>query len=148
MTENELAAIVIDTSLRIHKGLGPGLLESAYEAVLAFELGRQGLEVERQIPMPLLWEGMIVADSYRADLIVERKLIIELKSVERLLPVHKKQVITYLRVSGMKLGLLVNFGAELLRDGIVRLVNGLEERDDGGLFKSVSRKELKDEKSS
>ena len=104
-----------------------GLLESAYEAIVAFELGRKGLIVERQVPLPLIWDGMLVEDSFRADIIVEKKLIIELKSVERLLPVHKKQVLTYLRVTGLKLGLLLNFGADLMKNGIVRLVNGLDE---------------------
>jgi GxxExxY protein len=127
MTENDLAAIVVDTCVRIHKQLGPGLLESAYEAIVAYELGRQGLSVERQVPLPLIWNGMLVEDSFRADIIVEGKLILELKSVERLLPVHKKQVLTYLRVSGLKLGLLLNFGKALMKDGIVRLAHGLEE---------------------
>jgi GxxExxY protein len=127
MKENELSGIVVDACMKIHQSLGPGLLESAYEAILAHELSRRGLSIERQASIPLSWEGVVVEDSFRADLIVEGKLIVELKSIERLLPVHKKQVLTYLRVSGIKLGLLVNFGSELLRDGIVRLVNGLEE---------------------
>jgi GxxExxY protein len=127
MTENELAAIVVDTSLRIHSRLGPGLLESAYEAILAFELGKRGLIVERQVPLPLIWEGMLVEDSFRADLIIDKKLLIELKSVERLLPVHKKQVLTYLRISGLRLGLLLNFSTDLMKNGIVRLVNHLDE---------------------
>jgi len=127
MTENELAAIVVDTSVNIHRQLGPGLLESAYEAVLVYELGRRGLMIERQVPIPLIWKDMIVEDSYRIDVLVEKRLIVELKSVEKVLPVHKKQVITYLKVSGLKLGLLINFGAALLKDGITRLVNNLEE---------------------
>jgi GxxExxY protein len=127
MTENELAAIVVDTSINLHRSLGPGLLESAYESILVYELGVQGLNVERQVPLPLVWHGMIVNESFRADIIVEKKLIIELKSIERLLPVHKKQVITYLKVSGLKLGLLLNFGSAFMKDGIVRLVNGLDE---------------------
>lgn len=127
MTENELATIVVDTSFHIHERLGPGLLESAYESILAYELGKRGLSVERQVPLALIWDGMLVHECYRADMIIENKLIIELKSVERLMPVHKKQVITYLRTAGLKLGLLVNFGAELIKQGIVRLVNDLEE---------------------
>lgn len=127
MTENELAAIVVDTSLDIHRRLGPGLLESVYEAVLAFELGKRGLSIERQVPIPLIWDGMLVAESFRADILVEKMIILELKSVERLLPVHKKQVLTYLRITKLKLGLLLNFGTYLMKDGIVRLVNGLEE---------------------
>ncbi|GAB1457869.1 GxxExxY protein [Spirochaetota bacterium] len=127
MTENELASIVVDVSLDIHRQLGPGLLESAYEAVLAFELGKRGLSIERQVPIPLIWNGMLVKESFRADIMVEKKLILELKSIERLLPVHKKQVITYLRITGLKLGLLLNFGASLMKDGIVRLVNGIDD---------------------
>ena len=127
MTENELARIVVETSLNIHRRLGPGLLESVYEAILSFELGRQGIYLERQVPIPLIWEGMLVSESFRADIIVECKLILELKSIERVIPVHKKQVITYLRITGLKLGLLLNFGADLMKDGIYRLVNGLEE---------------------
>ena len=127
MTENEIAAVVVDSCIHIHERLGPGLLESAYEAVLAFELGRKCLCVGRQVPLPLVWEGMLVDDSYRVDLLIEKKLILELKSVEKLAPVHKKQVLTYLKISGLKLGLLLNFGDVLMKDGIVRLVNGLEE---------------------
>jgi GxxExxY protein len=127
MTENELAAIVVNVSLSIHKQLGPGLLESAYEAIIAFELGLQGLAIERQVPLPLIWHGLLVDDCFRADIIVEKKLLIELKSVEKILPVHKKQLITYLRVTGLKLGLLLNFGGELMKNGIVRLANGLDE---------------------
>jgi GxxExxY protein len=127
MTENELARIVVDVCLRIHRKLGPGLLESAYAAVLAHELRKTGLSVERQVPLPLCWDGTLIDDCYSADMIIEDKLLLELKSVEKLNPVHMKQVITYLRVSGLKLGLLINFGAELIRDGIVRIVDGLEE---------------------
>ncbi len=127
MTENELASIVIDTSIRIHKELGPGLLESAYEAIVAYELGIQGLSIMRQVPLSLLWKEMLVKECFRADIIVEGKLILELKSVERLLPVHKKQVLTYLKISGIKLGLLLNFGSELMKGGIVRLANRLGE---------------------
>jgi len=130
MTENELATIVVDTALGIHRKLGPGLLESAYESILAYELGKKGLVIERQVPVPLIWDEMLIAESYRIDILVEKKLIVELKSVEKLIPVHKKQVITYLKVSGLKLGLLINFGAAIIKEGIVRLVNDLDE----GLF--------------
>ena len=125
--ENDLAEIVVDTSVHIHQKLGPGLLESVYEAVLAFELGHRGIIIERQVPVPLIWNGMLVEQSFRADIIVENKLILELKSVEKIIPVHKKQVLTYLRITGLKLGLLLNFGADLMKNGIVRLVNGLED---------------------
>ena len=127
MTENELAAIVVDTSVHIHQRLGPGLFESVYEAILAYELGSHGILVERQVPIPLTWNGMLIENSFRADMIVEKKLILELKSIERLMPVHKKQVITYLRITGLKLGLLLNFGTDLMKNGIVRLVNRIEE---------------------
>jgi GxxExxY protein len=127
MTENELAGIVIDSSLHIHRELGPGLLESVYEMILAQELGERGLSIERQALIPVTWKGLTLDAGFRADIIVERKLILELKSIETIMPVHKKQVLTYLRVSGLKLGLLLNFGAELMKNGIFRLVNGLEE---------------------
>ncbi len=127
MTENELAAIVVDTSLDIHRRLGPGLLESAYEAVVAYELGKRGLIIERQVPVPLVWDELVIAASYRIDILVDNKLIVELKSIEKVLPVHIKQVLTYLKVSNLKLGLLINFGAAYLKDGITRLVNNLEE---------------------
>jgi GxxExxY protein len=127
MTENELASIVVDTCVAIHKKLGPGLLESAYESILCFELGKRGLVIERQVPVSLTWEGMLVDISFRIDILVEKKLIVELKSIEKTLPVHKKQVLTYLRIMDIKLGLLINFGAELMKEGIVRVVNGLSE---------------------
>lgn len=127
MSENEIARIIVDASLYIHTRLGPGLLESAYGAVLSCELGRRGLSVDRQVPLSLVWEGMLVEEGFRADLIVENKVLVELKSVERMLPVHKKQVITYLKVTGLRLGLLLNFGAPLMRDGIVRLANNMPE---------------------
>jgi len=127
MNENSIAAIIVDTSVRIHAELGPGLLENAYESVLAFELGKQGLSVERQVPIPLVWRGMMIEDSFRADIIINKKVIIEVKSIEKVNPVHKKQVLTYLRLTGMKLGLLLNFGEVLMKNGIFRVVNGLEE---------------------
>ena len=127
MTENEIAKVVVDRALYIHQGLGPGLLESVYEAVLADDLQRRGLQVERQKSIPIIFEDRHFDDGFRADLLVENKVIIELKSVEQLARVHKKQVLTYLRLSGNKLGLLINFGGELLRGNIHRLVNGLPE---------------------
>jgi GxxExxY protein len=127
MIENDIAGIIVDACMKIHMRLGPGLLEGAYEAVVAYELGRRGLSVERQVPIPLLWEDMLVEDSFRADIIVNRAVILELKSIEKILPVHKKQVLTYLRITGLKLGLLINFGEELMKTGIVRIANGLEE---------------------
>jgi GxxExxY protein len=127
MTENEIAKIIVDAAFQIHTELGPGLLESVYEAVLAAVLRRRGLRVERQVPVPIQFEELAFDEGFRADLIVEDKVIVELKSVEHTLPVHRKQVITYLRLADKRLGLLVNFGEALIKDGITRLVNGLAE---------------------
>jgi len=125
MTENDIAKIVVDACFHIHSSLGPGLLESVYEAVLARELERRGLRVQRQVPVPIVWEGQTFDEGFRADLIVEESVMVELKSVERLAPVHGKQLLTYLRLSNRRLGLLVNFGEALIKDGIKRVVNGL-----------------------
>ena len=125
MHENELAAKVMDASFLIHRELGPGLLESVYEAVLAKLLADKGLFVERQVAVPVMFQGLTFDEGFRADLIVENKLIIELKSVERLQPVHSKQLLTYLRLTDCKLGLLINFGDNLLKDGIKRVANGM-----------------------
>lgn len=126
MTENELATKVMDASFLIHRELGPGLLESVYETILARYLNDMGLSTVRQTPVPIRFQGMVFDEGFRADLIVEQKLIIELKSVERLQPVHSKQLLTYLRLTGCRLGLLINFGENLLKDGIKRVVNGLD----------------------
>jgi len=126
MTENEIAAKVMDASFLIHRELGPGLLESVYEVVLAKQLTDLGLTVERQVPVPIHFQGETFDEGFRADLIVEKKLIIELKSLERLQPVHSKQLLTYLRLTGYRLGLLINFGENLLKDGFKRVANGLE----------------------
>jgi len=125
MTENEISKQVVDAAFKIHIRLGPGLLESVYEAVLAYELRKRGLRVERQKAIPVVYEEVHLEEGFRADLVVEDKLIIELKSVEAVARVHKKQVLTYLRLSNLKLGLLINFGEELIKDGISRVVNGL-----------------------
>ncbi len=127
LTHNEVAAIVVDTALQIHRKLGPGLLESAYAAVLAYELQKRGLAVQREVPIPVHWEEDYLKVGFRADLIVEGLVVIELKSVEAVAPVHKKQLLTYLRLADKRLGLLINFGSELLKDGISRIVNGLHE---------------------
>ena len=126
-TENEIAKVVVDSCFHIHSRLGPGLLESVYEAVLAKDLARRGLRVSRQIPVPIVWDGLSFDEGFRADLIVGDKVIIELKSVERTPPVHAKQLLTYLRLLDKRLGLLVNFGAALMKDGITRVANGLPE---------------------
>ncbi len=125
MTENEIAKIIVNTCYNIHVKLGPGLLESVYEEILAYELRKQGLKVERQKPIPLIWKTIKMDIGFRADLIVENKVIVELKSVERIAPVHPKQLLTYLRITGLKLGLLVNFNEKLIKDGITRIVNNL-----------------------
>ena len=118
---------LVDAAVVVHRDLGSGLLESVYEAVLADELTRRGLAVTRQVPVPITCRGLRFDEGFRADLIVEGKVIIELKSVQQLHDAHKKQLLTYLRLSGLKLGFLLNFGAPLIRDGLVRVVNGLEE---------------------
>ena len=125
MTENELARIVVDACFKVHKTLGPGLLESAYERILAIEFRTRGLRFGRQKPIGVFYEGMRVDFGFRADFIVEDLVIIEVKSKEALAPVHFKQLLTYLRFANLKLGLLVNFNEALIRDGIKRVVNGL-----------------------
>ena len=125
MNENEIAKRVLDAAFIIHRELGPGLLETVYEVILAKKLTDMGLAVERQIPVPIRFEGLVFDEGFRADLIVERRVIIELKSVERLALVHSKQLLTYLRLSGCRLGLLINFGEVLLKDCIKRIANGM-----------------------
>ncbi|MBW2574985.1 MAG: GxxExxY protein [Deltaproteobacteria bacterium] len=125
MTENEIAKIIVDAAFQIHKRLGPGLLESVYEVVLAHELKKRGLRVKQQVPVAIVYDDIKFDEGFRADLIIEDKVIVELKSVENIVPVHKKQLLTYLRLSDKRLGLLINFGSELIRDGISRVVNGL-----------------------
>jgi GxxExxY protein len=127
MTENEIATIIVDVAYRLHKQLGPGLLESVYEAIMGYELRKRGLHVTHQHPLPVIHEQVRMDVGFRADLIVEGKLIVEIKSLERLAPVHKKQLLTYLRVADKRLGLLINFGEALIKDGISRVVNRLPE---------------------
>jgi len=127
MTENEIADRVMDAAFQIHRELGPGLLESVYEVILARKITDTGLVVERQVPVPIRFQGVLFDEGFRADLFVEKKVIIELKSVERFQPVHSKQLLTYLRLTGCRLGLLINFGEYLMKDGFKRVVNGLEE---------------------
>jgi GxxExxY protein len=127
MTENQIGTQVLETAITVHRELGPGLLETVYEVVLASELNGQGLRVERQVPVPITYKGIRFNEGFRADLVVEGKVILELKSVEKVSPAHKKQVQTYLRLTGCKLGYLLNFGEEVLRTGITRCVNGLKE---------------------
>ncbi len=125
MNENEIAKIVVNTCYDIHVSLGPGLLESVYEEILFYELTVRGLSVERQKAIPVIWGDRKMEIGFRADLIVEEKVIIELKSVEAIAPVHPKQLLTYLRITGLKLGLLINFNETLIKDGITRIVNRL-----------------------
>ena len=125
MTENEIASLVVDASLKVHRGLRPGLLESAYEVVLAKELRKQGLKVERQVTVAITWDGEAIDEGFRTDLVVEGRFIIELKSVEKLAKVHFRQRLTYLRLTDCRLGLLINFNEVLIKDGVHRVVNGL-----------------------
>lgn len=125
MTENEIAQVVVDVAFQIHRGVGPGLFESVYEVILIQELQKRGLNVERQVVIPIQYEGVIIAEGFRADLVINDLVIIELKSIEKLSPVHKKQLLTYLRMANKKLGLLINFGEALFKTGVHRVVNGL-----------------------
>lgn len=127
MTENEISGEIIDAAYKVHTSLGPGLFESVYEAVLAYELGKRGLRVERQVPISITYENLRFDVGFRADMLVNGLVIVELKSVEHVLPVHKKQVLTYIRLADVHLGLLLNFGAHRIKDGITRLVHQLEE---------------------
>ena len=124
MTENEIATQILDAAFAVHSKLGPGLLESVYEVVLGYELQKKGLKAERQKPMPILYDNIRFDEAFRSDVVVNGKVIAELKSVETLLPVHAKQVLTQLRLSGLKLGLLINFGEAHLKNGIKRIING------------------------
>ena len=124
MTENETAKQILDAAFAVHTKLGPGLLESVYEVVLAYEVKKRGLAAERQKPMPIVYDNIRFNEAFRSDLVVNGKVIAELKSVEALLPVHAKQLLTQLRLSGLKLGLLINFGEAHLRHGIKRVING------------------------
>jgi GxxExxY protein len=125
MTENEIATIIVDAAYKIHKRLGPGLLESVYEATLAYELAKRGLQLRRQQSMPVVYEAVRMDVGFRADLIVEGKVIVEIKSIDAIAPVHRKQLLTYLRLTDKRLGLLINFNVELIKDGITRVVNNL-----------------------
>ena len=130
MTENEIAKEILDCAFAVHTKLGPGLLESVYEAVMAHELRKKGLIVERQKPMPITYDGVRFEEAFRADLLVDGKVIAELKSVESLSALHAKQVLTQLRMTDLKLGLLINFGEAHLKNGIKRIINGkLEDQN-------------------
>ncbi|MBC8053844.1 MAG: GxxExxY protein [Sphingobacteriaceae bacterium] len=125
MTVNEISYEVIGLALELHKNIGPGLLESSYENALAFDLREAGLDVRQQVPMPFIYKEVKMDIGYRIDLLVENKLIIEVKSVESLAPVHYAQLLTYLKLSNLQLGLLINFNCKLLKTGIHRIANNL-----------------------
>jgi GxxExxY protein len=125
MTENEIATTVVDAAYTIHTRLGPGLLESVYETTLAYELNKRGLTVRRQQAMPVVYESVRMDIGFRADLIVADKVIVEIKSIEAVSPVHRKQLLTYLRLTDKRLGLLINFNVELIKGGLTRVVNNL-----------------------
>jgi len=124
VTENEIGTIVVDSAIQLHRATGPGLLEKVYETLLAYELETRGLIVERQVPIDISYNGVHFDEGFRADIVVENKVILELKSVESILNVHDKQVLTYLKLTGLKLGYLLNFGQERMVDGISRILNG------------------------
>jgi GxxExxY protein len=123
MQINEVSGQIVDASMRIHTALGPGLLESAYEACLMYELKKRGLTARNQVPLPVQYEEVIIEVGYRIDLLVAESVIVELKSVEEIAPIHKAQLLSYLKLSGKKVGLLINFNVEHLKNGITRMVN-------------------------
>ena len=123
--ENKVAQIIVDAAFKVHTTLGPGLLESVYESVLAYELEKRGLSVKRQKPVPIIYDNLEFDEGFRLDLMVEDLVVVELKSTQQTIPVHKKQTLTYVRLTGKRLGLLINFGEHLIKDGIFRIVNGL-----------------------
>jgi len=127
MKENDIGTRILEAAINIHRELGPGLFETVYEVILAREITNIGLNVVRQVSVPIIYKEIKFDEGFRADIIVENKVLLELKSVERIIPAHKKQVQTYLRLTGLKLGYLLNFGEDLLKNGITRCVNGLEE---------------------
>jgi len=124
MYENEIGTVIVDCAVHLHQDLGPGLLETVYEVTLARKLEKRGLSVQRQVPIAIEYEGQKFDEGFRADLMVEGKVIVEMKSVEKVHPAHKKQLLTYLRMTGMKLGYLLNFGEPLMKDGITRTIYG------------------------
>jgi GxxExxY protein len=122
--ENQIGDIVVEKAIQLHRDLGPGLLETVYEVLMAHSLEESGLRVQRQVIMPIQYHNIKFDEGFRADLIIQKKVILELKSVERINPAHKKQLLTYLKLSGHKVGYLLNFGEALMKDGITRIING------------------------
>ena len=127
MTENDIASLIVDAALKVHRTLGPGLLESVYQATLTYELRNRGLQVREQVALPVYNETVKLELGFRVDLIVDDRVVVEIKSIEALAPVHQKQLLTYLRLMDLRLGLLINFNVELIRDGIKRVVSRLRE---------------------
>jgi GxxExxY protein len=127
VTENEIGSLVIEASIKVHKQLGPGLLELIYEVALCHELKKHNLSVKRQVSIPIMYEEIKFDEGFKADIIINNKVLLELKSVEKLHPVHKKQLLTYLKLTNIKLGYLLNFNESLMKEGITRIVNNLEE---------------------
>jgi GxxExxY protein len=125
MTEEDVGHAIIGAAIKVHSALGPGLLESAYELCLVYELEKLSLRVGRQVPIPIRYEDLSIDNGYRIDLLIDDRVVVELKSIEQVLPVHRGQLLSYLRLGGFKLGYLLNFNVSLMRDGIARLVNGL-----------------------
>ncbi|HEV2551118.1 MAG TPA: GxxExxY protein [Stellaceae bacterium] len=125
MTEEEIGHALIGAALKVHSALGPGLLESAYETCLLYELEKQGIAGSRQVPIPIRYEALSIDNGYRVDLLINELVVVELKAVEAILPVHRSQLLSYLRLGGFKLGYLLNFNVAHMRDGIIRLVNGI-----------------------
>ena len=125
MSENEVGDVILGATMKVHSALGPGLLESAYEACLVHELGKRGMDVKRQVALPLIYDGIKLDAGYRLDLLINDRIILELKSVEMFLPIHMAQLLSYLKLSGLKLGYLLNFNVVHMRDGIKRIANGL-----------------------
>ena len=123
--ENQISGIVLDAAIAVHTGLGPGLLESAYEACLCYELVSRGLKVQTQVPLPIKYRAVTIDVAYRIDLLVEELVIVEIKAIERLMPIHDAQLLSYLKLSIKKLGLLINFHVLRLKDGYKRIANGL-----------------------
>ena len=127
MTHNEISGAIVVSAMHVHRRLGPGLLESVYRKILAYELRKRGFHVTEEKPIPVIWDDVRLELGFRADLIVNNMVVVETKSVEAVAPVHKKQVLTYLRILDMRVGLLINFNVDLLKDGISRIVNSLPE---------------------
>jgi GxxExxY protein len=123
--ENQISGIILDAAIAVHTAVGPGLLESAYQACLTYELNSRGLKVQTQVPLPIKYRGVLIDAAYRLDLVVDDLVIVELKAVERLMPIHEAQLLSYLKLSGKRLGLLINFDVLRLKDGYKRIVNGL-----------------------